>query len=447
MVLSTRSVSSLKQCQHTHRFWVADSTRRRTMVEVLRDVRSGVMIPEIWDHILGMLHGRAQDLRSCALICRALTFIAQSHLFYTISLARAEKGINADIAAACWLSFYLRRSPHLVPLIHRLFVYFHPRILEQLSRVGRLPRLQNIQFFPPERPVSNTHIPRSWIEYAHDITALSSVTQVAFNFMIFQDINDLESLVQGLGPNVKTLCIRFTRIKYPFIPFPLFAPPTVRPQITNLVVIGSPSIAGWLNSPHCSLNLNHLIKLDITSSARADFSAVLRSSRSTIQDLRFGKGNLDEGLDLAMFPALVALQAAPISTHGLLTLTRALENISPLNYIQKFDIVLQGFEGMLWPEEVEGHLTSFDAALNGLPLPALQSVTVRLCGTAPFAERPENVGVRSLALFPMLRSIHGPRSETEDQWWPGPTAATKRELVAELLPALDARGVLLVTAC
>ncbi|KAJ7663452.1 hypothetical protein B0H17DRAFT_1144096 [Mycena rosella] len=391
------------------------------MVKVLPVARNHIMIQEIWEHIIGMLRGCTDALRACALVCRAFRFPAQSQLFQEISLARF-KSVNAHIAASCWLACYLRRSPHLIPLIRRLLVQFHPRTLEQISPFA-LPQLRTIQFFPAHFTVLKSAIPPSWIESALDIIALPSLTEVVLNVLTFHDIDDMERLLRALGPNVKTLSIRFCGISDAVVPVSAPVPPRFRPQITDLAVVGSnrqssSSVVGWLNSRRCPLNITQLTSIDITCSFCPDFAPILRASQSTITQLKCGDlisdaptpGDLHDGLDLAMFPALVFLQAAPISTRGLAMLTRKLTEISPLNHIETLKLALHDLEGPLWLTAVEERLTSFDASASAL-LPALENVTVILCCVKP---------------------------EAEDHWYPGPTAAGKCELVADLLSSLRA---------
>ncbi|KAJ6563295.1 hypothetical protein DFH09DRAFT_1477069, partial [Mycena vulgaris] len=297
------------------------------------------MIQEIWDHILSMLHGHTEALRSCALVCRALSFPAQSYLFHTIALARPKSGLNADIAASCWLAFYLRRSPHLGPLIRRLYVCFHPRILEQIAPMP-LSQLRNIQFFPGHYGKSRPPLPHSFIRDALDIVARSSLTKLGLNLLTFKDVNDLESLFQTLGPNVNTISIRFTLIHDPSIP-----------AITDLTVLGSPSVANWLASPYCPLNLAHLVNVKINSSVSAPLLAILHSSRSTIKRLEFADRDLDAGLDLALFPAVVHLHVSPTTPAQL---PRLLPHLSSLKSIQTLHIGMHGFDGALWPERRRG---------------------------------------------------------------------------------------------
>lgn len=131
-------------------------------------------------------------------------------------------------------------------------------------------------------------------------------------------------------------------------------------------------------------------------------------------------GDLDHGLDLSLFLALVSLTIAPIPADCFTGVTHVLMALNSLESIQFLTLVLHGFDGAFWPTHLEGPLASFDAALNTLSLPALRCVSVRLCNTT---------------------------AESKDAWCPCPSSAAKRELVAELLPGLNARGVLVVTSC
>ncbi|KAJ7123572.1 hypothetical protein C8R44DRAFT_784017 [Mycena epipterygia] len=96
------------------------------------------MIQEIWDHIFGFLEGQTEDLRSCALVCRAWHLSAQYHLFHTITLARigCPNQIDKETASSFALLLCLRRSPHLVPLIRNISFILHPQVIENVSSMG-----------------------------------------------------------------------------------------------------------------------------------------------------------------------------------------------------------------------------------------------------------------------------------------------------------------------
>jgi hypothetical protein len=97
------------------------------------DTNSRRLPPELTEHIINYLHDSPEDLRSCALVCKAWLAPSRSHLFYKISIH------PAPILPSCRrLQRAIQQSPH-VALCVRLLSFSpgksFPEELEDSERV------------------------------------------------------------------------------------------------------------------------------------------------------------------------------------------------------------------------------------------------------------------------------------------------------------------------
>jgi hypothetical protein len=79
------------------------------------DTNSRRLPPELTEHIINYLHDSPEDLRSCALVCKAWLAHSRSHLFYKIAIH------PAPILPSCRrLQHAIQQSPHVALCVREL---------------------------------------------------------------------------------------------------------------------------------------------------------------------------------------------------------------------------------------------------------------------------------------------------------------------------------------
>lgn len=217
-----------------------------------------LQLPELSDHILHFLQGSSpDDLRSCAIVARALTYSAQRHLFHDIILPQGPRDINTIGVAgyiperkACRrLCSVLKASPRLIPLVRRLRATLtEVYVVEELSRM-KFPNLKEVVFHSTD---DSTTKERSLVAVA-EIVGLPSIRRVGLQFPCFHSLQDLTRIFEQCPPHLDSLSLQqITVDSLPTQNAPIL--PARRPVIKHLDVHLSSQVFG----PFCPFDFSSL---------------------------------------------------------------------------------------------------------------------------------------------------------------------------------------------
>ncbi|KAJ7469700.1 hypothetical protein FB451DRAFT_1255307 [Mycena latifolia] len=261
-------------------------------------------ISELRTYIVDFLHDSKQDLKSCALVSRAFTFAAQSHLFREISFGWHLPNRNT---AALRLTGIMDSSPHLQPHVRRVTAVLDLFILNQISRMNLL-HVTRLDLYNGSTCAMDVAIVRA----AGDLVSLPSLHTIYIEGG-FPDYAALNLLFAHCTPSLRTLCMSFVAaLKSPseLAPARIGAPA----GITHLRVLATAGVAAWFLDPQCPLDLSGLRRIEI-SERRSDnpdplwstLRDVLNSVRPSLEDLHLNGHDIPGGLSLGAFPGVTKL--------------------------------------------------------------------------------------------------------------------------------------------
>ncbi|KAJ7045939.1 hypothetical protein C8F04DRAFT_454853 [Mycena alexandri] len=128
-------------------------------------------IPELWEHILGCVESDS-DLRSCSLVCRALSPASQDLLFQGICFVQDDSGGPEPPPTWHRLRVIFQESPHLTCHVRRIEI-FDEDALEFICSLD-LPRLQQVEICC----VRETHPDPSKIAAVQTLVSLPTVRRI-----------------------------------------------------------------------------------------------------------------------------------------------------------------------------------------------------------------------------------------------------------------------------
>ncbi|KAJ7512199.1 hypothetical protein B0H11DRAFT_476377 [Mycena galericulata] len=266
--------------------------------------------PELLAYILDFLHDSKEDLKSCALVSRAFTFPAQSHLFQSIHLYRSPELLLAptplhdfdDLEACTRLSEIMEFSPHLRSLVRRVGAAVDTHILTHLTDIGfpRLEHLTLVILFP-----GAVDFPA--LSIARDMLAQPSIKTFVFGGN-FRGLGALGLLFSRCTPGLRTLDLRYVSV----LPGPGIAPgepPDFRVQLTHMELLNpGREVAEWFLDPRCPLDFSQLRRVNVVKAVTPSLIEILEAARLKITVLHLHTHDAAAGLDLARFPVLTDLR-------------------------------------------------------------------------------------------------------------------------------------------
>ncbi|KAJ7676380.1 hypothetical protein B0H17DRAFT_126048 [Mycena rosella] len=249
---------------------------------------------ELRGHIVDFLRASEDDLKSCALVSRAFTFLAQGHLFHTIRLHPAGERFDYNIDAVIRLREILQTSPHLRPLVRAVHAAIDREILAQCEQM-RLPCVRELTLVtvPTRFPVLGA---------AQNLLALPSLRTLCIDTFLHSGLSGLEPVFARCTPGLRTLRIHCVSLSdggvlhHSSIP----AAPSVRAQITDLALVRSPQLGAWLLDAQCPLDLSCLRTLEANHTASPALAAALEPAYASIEVLRLhARAYLSSSLSLS----------------------------------------------------------------------------------------------------------------------------------------------------
>ncbi|KAJ7032876.1 hypothetical protein C8F04DRAFT_1184571 [Mycena alexandri] len=261
-----------------------------------------------------------------------------------------------------------------------------------------LPLLQSLHLVAAElKPGSVIAVPEATsLTILAEFITFPAISSIFLRFLTFAGPHDFERIVRGSGSSVKALTLQRIRIRRLGRALELWTRLHLLPSFAHR----SLALSELLNAPLCPLDLQNLVDVTFTGFMS---TALLKTSQSTINRLVFTQEDFLGGLDVA-FPLTVLTQVSfnAVRAQAFGAVVERLSQCPALPLLRK---IVTGFDAPSYPQH----------------LPTLQRLQFSLADTK--SKSAENV------------------------WFPGPNVASKRELVEGFLPALKARGVLVVKSC
>ncbi|KAJ7469699.1 hypothetical protein FB451DRAFT_1255304 [Mycena latifolia] len=253
---------------------------------------------ELRSYILDFLHDSKEDLQSCALVSRAFTFPAQSHLFHHIKIGVRFHDRNASIR----LSEIMDAAPHLRPFVRHVTAVMDPVMLTRIHGMN-LPNVRRLNLYSD----SPSTIDVLALRVARDLLSCQSLHTLHIDAG-FPDYAALNLLFERRSPSLHTLQLCFVTVLEPETSDPLTAAITVRTEIIDLrLKYTSAAIAAWLLRPQCPLGLTQLRKLVVYDSLSPALVEALEAARASLEVLYLMSQDDYSGLSLAAFAALTEL--------------------------------------------------------------------------------------------------------------------------------------------
>ncbi|KAJ7814048.1 hypothetical protein B0H13DRAFT_1925041 [Mycena leptocephala] len=321
---------------------------------------------ELLDTIIGFLHNRKRDLRSCSLTACSLLPTAQSHIFCDISvfhpknatddpLTAQEDRVFTSAAFGC-LCGALSDSPHLKRHIRSASITTDLGVVILLADMD-LSNLCELDLYSD----GSGGLDGPLIEPLQRLIGLPSIRRLAFNFAT-QD-STLE------------------------IPLPALDLDAPRTAITHLALENSPATADWLIDTDCPFEFTHLVDVTIIASMSDSLRLLVASAQLTIQGITLAAEDIAPApFDLAPLSALTRIHLRVPHVWDIVHLFPSISDLNYVNAIRTITFHLEDFDESEWTADVEAHLVQFDSALAKLPFPALKEVVVLL----PQSDEPGN---------------------------------------------------------
>ncbi|KAJ7469705.1 hypothetical protein FB451DRAFT_1255329 [Mycena latifolia] len=340
---------------------------------------------ELRGHIVDFLHDSNEDLKSCALVARAFTFLAQGHLFNRVELTRAS-GFLADLfhpnndGSATRLREIMEEAPHLRPLVRQVYVMMDLDILTQLEKM----HLTHVKYLTL---VNSQSVSIPALGVARHLLALPSLSTL-FIDSLFPDLAGLKFLFERCTPTLRTLHLHYigfssaSEVSEP----PVATAVSPRVPLTHLRLLQtSPAIAEWFLDPMCPFDFSHLQDVDIYNTVSPALVEVLEAARATLNVLYIHARIVPAGISLASFPALKKLRLVGIPSD----LATALTMFPPALYgLEQLLLASTLFHANSPPNDA---LQRIDLLLSRLHVPALIRVEVSILHVLTGSSAPASV--------------------------------------------------------
>ncbi|KAJ7437258.1 hypothetical protein B0H11DRAFT_2362236 [Mycena galericulata] len=359
-------------------------------------------ISELCSYIIGFLHDSTSDLKSCALVCRALTFFAQSHLFQVINFLIGSYTAPPHLReeAAARLAQIMEETPHLRSLVRTLQTPIDIAILRHVSNIG-LPCVNRLILVADRSPHSSN---TSALSVAGDLLALPSLNSLSL-VVSFQSSASLDLLFARCNPALCILDILHINVTDAE---PMRTHSSPRPQIMNLSVseMMNPAMVAWFFHPQSPLDLTQLCHVELYVENQPVF-AFLVSASAPLEELRLSASTVTPALPLSAFPLLKKLWLVGTPTELLTALTTLPAHSNRLQVItlaarcRRFDYDSNA------PREVNiDTLAPIDALLAGLHLPELTRLAVSVERNVPGEVAAEGGSVDRVALVRVFAQMY-----------------------------------------
>ncbi|KAJ6519359.1 hypothetical protein C8R45DRAFT_1085381 [Mycena sanguinolenta] len=334
--------------------------RRRSRIHKHIEGNGCILPQELVDECLSHLPSASNELRTCALVCRAWCYTAQRLIFNVVSVAWTTIRYQR-------LEKTLRASPHLIPYIRTLALH------RSTSPEVQFSAFEKICTFP------YTHLENVYIFHHSDVTLQSARAMRRLLSLPTLRLLDIQctfeespaflAIWDGCSPSIRHLHLRcHKRAREPVRP-KQFSVSSTRIVPESLKIDLSNNIDEWLNHGQCPIDFSRLVVLALDAHTAVISWPRLAPSFQTLEALDFssrGKGSID----LSLLPNLLFLRIHSISWLSVQVALETLATIPPSSLIHEI---------ILWIATPEAPVCAqLDSEIGGLSFPYLSYVGLEM---------------------------------------------------------------------
>ncbi|KAF7367320.1 F-box domain-containing protein [Mycena sanguinolenta] len=344
--------------------YLVSHLRRRSRIHKHIGEETGCILPqELVDECLSHLPSPSNELKACALVCRAWCYTAQRLIFSMVSVAWTTNRYQR-------LEETLHASPHLIQHIRSLTLHRSSAASPEISA------FEKICMFP------FTHLENVYIFHSSDVTLQSARAMRRLLSLPTLRLLDIQctfeespaflAIWDGCSPSIRHLHLRCHKrwIVNPLRP-KQFSLPSVRIVPESLKIDLSSNIDEWLNHDQCPIDISRLAVLAIDTRTAVLSWPRMVPSLQTIEALDLSsRGN--GVVDLSLLPNLLFLRIDSISW---LSVQVALDTVATIPASSRIhEIILR----IATPEAPDAVCEQLDSEIGGLSFPYLSYVGLEM---------------------------------------------------------------------